>query len=414
MIFPLRDVVQKPDTCSYYYAAYAANAKLALTAVQMEKMINDDTFVDINKSFEEINACLKIVAATLENEPTQDDSTEQALYNLCKSIDGFRRTAKLLYDFVSDKTKKSLIASQNDPFKTPPRLEELATPSDFGQWNTNMSQLNIVLQKCSEILPASLCLTKKKLNSTNKRRATQNDIMISFIDIMVLLARMNFNIADEDTHHEAYEYLASAEQMCSQVKFMEGYRWLSGSYYNLGATMIKTELYSSAIYPLRKSCSLLEKDTERMNTDEGRLQISKRYEILGTCCQKNERFEDAIKAYRFALKRVPVSAIEKFASRADSVAVSTIIETDPLVPKLIDRFLRASIIDPDQSDIHFASEFMDLTTLSPVQQCAIYECELKVWTFLSLKLNVTKFQTSIIEKLLEVYTPDQYPIRRAR
>ncbi|GAA5799445.1 hypothetical protein HPULCUR_004860 [Helicostylum pulchrum] len=370
--------------------------------------------VDINKSFEEINACLKIVAATLEIEPTQDDSTEQALYNLCKSIDGFRRTAKLLYDFVSDKTKKSLMSAQNDPFKTPPRLEELATPSDFGQWNTNMSQLNIVLQKCSEILPASLCLTKKKLNATNKRKATQNDIMISFIDIMVLLARMNFNIADEDTHHEAYEYLASAEQMCSQVKFMEGYRWLSGSYYNLGATMIKTELYSSAIYPLRKSCSLLEKDTERMNTDEGRLQISKRYEILGTCCQKNERFEDAIKAYRFALKRVPVSAIEKFASRADSVAVSTIIETDPLVPKLIDRFLRASIIDPDQSDIHFASEFMDLSTLTPVQQCAIYECELKVWTFLSLKLNVTKFQSSIIEKLLEVYTIDQYPIRRAR
>lgn len=121
--------------------------------------------MDINKSFNEINACLQIVATTLEGEPTQDDSTEQALYNLCKSIDGFRRTAKLLYEFVTEKTKKALMASKNDPFKTPPRAEELATPSDFGQWNGNMAQLNVVLQKCSEILPASLCLTKKKVRN---------------------------------------------------------------------------------------------------------------------------------------------------------------------------------------------------------------------------------------------------------
>lgn len=42
MILPLRDVLHNPSTCTYYYAAYAANAKLALTSVQMEKMINDD------------------------------------------------------------------------------------------------------------------------------------------------------------------------------------------------------------------------------------------------------------------------------------------------------------------------------------------------------------------------------------
>lgn len=231
---------------------------------------------------------------------------------------------------------------------------------------------------------------------------------------MVLLARMNFNIADDNTHHQAYEYLSSAEQMCTQVNFPAGYRWLSGSYYNLGATMIKTELFSSAMYPLRKSCSLLEKDTERINTNEGRLQLCKRYEILGTCCQKNERYEDAIKAYRFALKRVPHYVVEKFTSRADNTAVSTIIETDPLVPKLIDRFLRSSIIDPAQSEIRFASQVMELFTLTPIQQGIIYECELKVWNFLALKMNVTKFQLSIIHKLLEIYNGHDYPIRRAR
>lgn len=231
---------------------------------------------------------------------------------------------------------------------------------------------------------------------------------------MVLLARINFNIGNEETHHQAYEYLLTAEQLCAEVKFTEGYRWLSVSYYNLGATMIKTELFSSAVYPLRKSCALLEKDVERVNTDEGKLQICKRYEILGTCCQKNERYEEAIKAYRMALQRAPISSIEKFVSQASTTAVSTIIESEPLIPKLIDRFLRASIIDPHQSEIRFASEFLDLSTLSAIQQCIIYECELRVWNALSLKMNLVKYQMLIVEKLLEFYNPENFPIRRTR
>ncbi len=238
--------------------------------------------------------------------------------------------------------------------------------------------------------------------------------MISYIDIMVLLSKINFNVNKEETHHQAYDYLLTAEQLCADVKFTEGYRWLSVSYYNLGATMIKTELFSSAVYPLRKSCALLEKDTERINTDEGKLQICKRYEILGTCCQKNQRYEEAIKAYRMALQRAPISSIEKFVSQASTTAVSTTIENDPLIPKLIDRFLRASIIDPDQFEVRFASELMDLSTISLIQQCIIYECELRVWNALSVKMNLFKYQMLIIEKLLELYNSQNFPIRRAR
>lgn len=231
---------------------------------------------------------------------------------------------------------------------------------------------------------------------------------------MVLLARMTFNINDESTYQQAYEHLSTAEQMCADVKISSGYRSLSASYYHIGATMIKAETFAGAIYPLRKSCTLLEKDTERISTDEGKLQICKRYEILGTCCQKNERFEEAIKAYRLALKRVPVSAIQKFVAQADTTAVQAMIEKDPLVPKLIDRFLRASIIDPHQSEIHFASEYMELSSLTAIQQCFIYECELKVWNVLALKMNLVKYQLHIIDKLLEAYNAEGYPIRRTR
>jgi hypothetical protein len=43
MIRPLRAIIESSTSCNYYYAAYAANAKLALGSVQMDKMVLDDT-----------------------------------------------------------------------------------------------------------------------------------------------------------------------------------------------------------------------------------------------------------------------------------------------------------------------------------------------------------------------------------
>lgn len=410
----VHEEIQSP-TCSYYYAAHAASAKLAIGSLQMDKMVSEEKLMNICTMLSDITSCLSLVFTALKDSPPSlDDHIDSALSSLCKAMDGFRQSSKRLYEMVTEKTKQCLIENKNNPLKTPPRRGEITNPTDFGPWNANVSQIIAVLQQCSETLPANLNLVKKKTVTQGKRGTTQSDIMISFIDIMVLLTRMHFNIHDEDTHNQAYEYLSTAEQLCAEIKFPEGYRWLSVSYYNLGATMIKAELFSSAVYPLRKSCSLLEKDTERINTDEGKLQICKRYEVLGTCCQKNERFSEAIRAYRMALQRAPISAIEKFISQASTTAVSAIAEANPLIFKLLDRFLRASIIDPDQSEIQFGCEFLDLSTLSVVQQCIIYECELRVWNVLALKMDLIKFQMMIIEKLLECYDSENFPVRRAR
>jgi hypothetical protein len=108
-------------------------------------------------------ACLRIVSTALENSPTPNQLTEKALLNLCKSIDNFRQSSKRLHEFVSEKTKQSLIETKNNPLKTPPRMREIATPSDFGQWNSNLAQINAALQQCSETLAATLPLVKKKV-----------------------------------------------------------------------------------------------------------------------------------------------------------------------------------------------------------------------------------------------------------
>lgn len=60
---------------------------------------------------------------------------------------------------------------KNNPLKTPPRMGELTTPSDFGQWNSNLTQLNATLQQCSETSAASLTLVvKKKVNRKDTKR----------------------------------------------------------------------------------------------------------------------------------------------------------------------------------------------------------------------------------------------------
>lgn len=410
MIRPLRNVMESTSSCSFYYAAYAANAKLALGSVQMDKMVLNDTFADITTTLNESVACLGLITASA-NQP-QDQHLEQALYNLCKSIEGFRLSCKRLFEHISDKTKHALIQRKDEPFKTPPRHEDLVTPSDFGQWNSVVAHIKHVLQQCSESLRTAMCLAKTA--SDTKRSTTQEDVLVSYIDIMVLLARMQFNIKDPDSYAQAYDHLTNAEDLCADKGYSSGYRWLSGSYYNLGTAMIKTDMYTEAIFPLRKSSSLLEKDTDRASTNEGRLQLCKRYEVLGICCQKTRRFEDAISAFRLALKRIPASEIQKFVGKADTTAVSTVMEQDTLIPKLMDRFLRASVIDPDQESIHFASEHISLSAVNAIQKCFIYECELKVWHALSVKMKLFKYELFIMERLLQVYDAEHYPLRRAR
>lgn len=115
--------------------------------------------------------------------------------------------------------------------------------------------------------------------------------MRNYIDIMVLLARMRFQLDDEDSYYASYEDLATAEQACEEFGYSAGYRWVSGAFYILGAAMANASMYSSAIYPLRKACTLLEKSSSYASSETGRLHLAKRYEILGTCCRKDNRFE---------------------------------------------------------------------------------------------------------------------------
>lgn len=258
--------------------------------------------------------------------------------------------------------------------------------------------------------------------------------MLTFVDILVLLSRMMFDVDDEDSYSQSYDYLSFAEQVCADVGYSGGYRWLSNAYYMIGGLLFRAGHCEAANYPFRKSCALLEKDTERVATDTGKLQLCKRYEALGVSNQASKYFEasnfelylleafynncirsqDAAKAYRLALKRLPRSNIKAFVRDHNKLSVYGLIEKNPFVPKLIERFLRASIVDDDMPQVDFAHDMMDLDDLQPSEKCIIYECELKVLQKLSSKYDCNRQQVVLVSALLRNYDSLEYPLRRAR
>ncbi|KAI8890027.1 hypothetical protein K501DRAFT_169500 [Backusella circina FSU 941] len=420
MIKPVRDIITVAENHQYYHSAYAANAKLLLGAVQMDKLVTDNIYADINITLREIASCLHIALTDINQGGHQDEFFDQAMFTLCKSIEIFRQSAGAFYDFVMKKAQKALKdqVEEKNPYKTPPRHKEIPSTENLGVWTNIIPQLTRVLVQCSVVLPPHLAILKKK-NTTNtrqKRSVTYDTAMLSFIDIMTLLAKIQFDIDDEHTHEQAYDYLSTAEEVCADATFTGGYRWISAAYYTLGASMYTAKYYANAIYPLRKSCTLLEKDTQRISTDEGRLQLCKRYEILGNSCQKKDTFDESLRAYRLALKRIPIQSLQTFVQHAGTTCVASLVEKYPLVPKIMDRFIRTSVVEEQQpqNNIVYAFSLMNMASLTPIQTAIIYECELKIWNNLGKRMKLGKYQFDIIEKLLSVYDGTLYPIRRAR
>ncbi|KAI7881930.1 hypothetical protein K492DRAFT_215978 [Lichtheimia hyalospora FSU 10163] len=415
MMRPIRSLLSNADSCKYYHGAYGATAKLALASTQLEKMTTSHSQIDMNMTLEEVDSCLQLVSAASEQDKTLDEYGEQAMCCMYKALDKFRQSCTRYFNHIEERSKKiqQYVTSRDDHATSPSVRQSLTT--NMLDMREPIAGILSCLSSCKDVLLLILRVLKKKSwRGKTKQSPSPGDVMRNYIDIMVLLARMRFQLEDEDSYYASYEDLATAEQACEEFGYSAGYRWVSGAFYILGAAMANASMYASAIYPLRKACTLLEKSSSYATSETGRLHLAKRYEILGTCCRKDNRFEDSIKAYRSSLKKLPDSSIRSFVQEADKLAIHSLIERNPLIPKLIDRYMRAALLDGVSAELTYASDIMNLSTLVAEQRCIIYECELRTLYTCSFQTDCSKYQTELIEKLMKYYTPSLFPIRRAR
>lgn len=227
---------------------------------------------------------------------------------------------------------------------------------------------------------------------------------------------MAFRTTDPETHERAFQYLQDGAVFCEKNDFTEGERWLSSAYYSFGANLATEGDYGKAIIPLEKSCIILEQDQLRAKTqsEQWSMQLCKRYELLGASQLKLFNQKKAILALQRALIHIPKSSIKEFVRHCDTVSLTIFIDKFPLLPKLIERYMRATIIDRPHDEIALASETMDIGHLSTSQRAIIKECELQILNVMSLRNNVSTLQMRLIDDLLLAYEATQYPIRRAR
>lgn len=247
--------------------------------------------------------------------------------------------------------------------------------------------------------------------------ATNTDtISLTYIDLVILLSRMVFRTEDPESHERAFKFLREAEFFCESNGFTEGKRWVSSAYYSFGANLATEGEYGKAITPLEKSCTMLEQDKLRAKTqsEQWSMQLCKRYELLGASHLKIFNQRKAISALQNALTHLPKASINEFVRHCDTISLTIIIDKFPVIPKLMERYIRAAIIDPPENDLVLATGAMDISHLSSSQQSIIKECELQIMNVMSLRTNVSSLQMRLIDQLLEDYDPTLYPIRRAR
>ncbi|ORZ02601.1 hypothetical protein BCR43DRAFT_429744, partial [Syncephalastrum racemosum] len=248
----------------------------------------------------------------------------------------------------------------------------------------------------------------------SRRKQTLAEVMLAYISMAILQAKLVFRPKVRRTHQEAQDYLTEAERLSTKVDYTGGNRYIADAFQMIGVSLFNENLYGDAVYPLRKCCTLLEHDKATLQSDNARLHLSKRYESWGVCCQKAKMSDVSVKAFRLALRRLPRSSIDAFVKDLDTLSAASLAEANPIIPKLMERFMRVNFIDNEDEEGHFASGAMDLSHLSGAKRCLIHEYELKILTSLSARRDCSVYQNILLDTLLSFYTQRHFPVRRAR
>ncbi|KAI8341774.1 peptidase family C50-domain-containing protein [Chlamydoabsidia padenii] len=415
MIPILNDIFNKmtiTPTCSN--VAYNTLMKLSLCTLQIDVLFHvksEMTSTDLGSLLSDTSSSIDALIQLIQiDDICNKDHTGQVLIKLGTGIRAFCQSSSRFREMVEQQHKPNT-------FDCSSNLSSPVAPESslVMEWEQHAEEMTSALQGCRELMRLMTILVKKHEQSNGEpiSNVLISDLLLTYVHVMIVLAEIQFDPLNDDTIYQALEYLESAEHLCSDFEFSGGRRAISAAYYTLGSKMVKMEVVSKAVYPLRKACTILEMVSAQMVSDRDQLQLVQRYKILGTSFQKGGNFKEAAKAYRMALKHIPASTIDLFIMDSDRLAISTLIKRQPLVPGLINRFIQASYSD-HTGQTTYSTEIMDTSTLTSIQICILYECEVRALFTLLPRPNLIMQQDLMIDSLLQHYPADQYPIRRTR
>ncbi|RUS29007.1 peptidase family C50-domain-containing protein [Jimgerdemannia flammicorona] len=419
------------NTMSLRTLLQSSFAQLSIVSVILDRILLDGRGTDDISRMERAAASMHFLIKALK--PTDDILSPivlTATTKLLKGIDLLRRSCTNVLDGMEKKSELQAKQEKQDIFKTPKAPSKRAKPEvDESRW---LDVSPVVMELLAFGVDfAELILRKRGGQYKNTSQAdthfnAQKTSLIA-IDALTLLSRMTFDIDDESSQSKAEAYLKRADRICGVTESWDGWRWVSGAYYNIGGALYKQSLFKRAISSLSRSCDLLAKyvgHTQKFKSsaiglegdlDESRSQLCKRFEILAISFQKIGGVEDAKRVLERAISCLPLAKIEYFAMHLDQEPAAVAAQRLPALPKLIDRYLRLAIMDASLLDgfkyphAILANQDLPLTGMG-----GIMEYELGVLKSLSHKVDLGDRQMEIVDSLLELYNAQSYPIRRAR
>ncbi|CAG8764146.1 22018_t:CDS:2, partial [Gigaspora rosea] len=225
-------------------------------------------------------------------------------------------------------------------------------------------------------------------------------------------------------------YIEKALQIAHKTSCIEGLFWISNSYYRIGVFYHNNNQAQLAIEPLQHACTILDQyvckmqqisDVTSKNMETVQAHLSKRYEALGTCWNilgetkrrvlVNNFDKNARISFEKSLRSFPKKDLIQLSVLVSTQGIFSAFQQAPVISKLIERYIKLSFADDLDIDISLPHEFL---LMDDIKLAGLMEYELRVLKAFEDKLNGSKVETLLIEKLLALYYRGEFPIRRAR
>jgi separase len=355
-------------------------------------------------------ATIKQTATALE-QTTQDGLRERL--ELAKQA--VRQSNKLLQKGDSDPISRSLL-----------NLRRICTVTLESSWLKDISLVRSLLSEILDLLQSNLFALPSLASSCSQ-----------LLDSLFVLSSVVLVPSDVKSHAESYGYLNRAVQIVSSDLASENLstiersnflRCISSAAHNHAVKLYQDGRHAAAIKFLEDACTvaqqamLLRSQTDVHDDDEKELKrwqsleetMYRRWELLGVCFSRVGGRRQMFDSFVKSVISFPFDQ-SSFEGQVSTSSLSVTFASSPALQQLgvlIDRITILGVVELElnpatTSLFHFAS------TLSPSILGALLERQAsaldeKLWK------KAAPFFAHLLENLLDLYSPSEYPIRRSR
>ncbi|CAG8726210.1 31231_t:CDS:10, partial [Gigaspora margarita] len=417
--------------------------KINIFSLVLEELSYMTKYFDILPKLKQLQQDFRnIIAPVLSNVQKAELSKEEicAKSQLFKAAELLRRAWSKIVEFMEDASKnKSIdlsIIGKSSFMKE--MLQQFNSQKQLIYEESKVTRICTAIKETIEEIALCLdtiCISFHKYKSPFSHKDSDyldpEKASLIAIGLYEDLSRFTLAFYKTSSLKKCICYIEKALQIAHKTSCIEGFFWISNSYYRIGIFYHNNNQVQLAIEPLQHACTILDQyvckmqqisDVTSKNMETVQAHLSKRYEALGACWNILGEIKGYFSKEMRSCKNARISFEKSLRSfpKKDLIQLSVLVSTQgifsafqqaPVISKLIERYIKLSFADDLDIDISLPHEFL---LMDDIKLAGLMEYELRVLKAFEDKLNGSKVETLLIEKLLSLYYREEFPIRRAR